>query len=59
MHFGKACTPNAAVGCLGLGMLYRDGTGVPRDAARAATLFKQACDGGTAAACKILTEAKP
>jgi len=40
-------------------VLHRDGVGVPKDAARAAALFKQACDGGVPAACKMLAGAKP
>mgnify|MGYP000400547491 CR=1 FL=1 len=37
--------------CRSLGLLYRDGAGLPRDYARAATLFRKACDGGFGAGC--------
>ncbi len=39
-------------GCFNLGVLYDDGSGVPKDAAKAGALYQQACKGGLAEACK-------
>ena len=36
---------------MNLGTLYQDGTGVPKDPARAAALFQQACAAGLREAC--------
>jgi hypothetical protein len=52
-YFEKACSKETGLGCLGLGMLYRDGKGVARDASRAKALFKQACSANVVAACKL------
>jgi uncharacterized protein len=52
-YFGKACTDQVKLGCLGLGTIYRDGRDTPRDPARAAELFQNACDGGVKAACAM------
>lgn len=52
--FQRACDSRSQLGCLGLGTLYKDGKGVPRDAAKSKDLFKRACDGKVAAACKLL-----
>lgn len=43
-----------ALGCLNLGLRHHFGTGVPKDLARAAALFQQACDGGVAMGCTNL-----
>ena len=40
--------------CVELGESYRQGDGVPRDAARAAEFYRQACLGGDAAGCNQL-----
>ena len=40
--------------CFELGESYREGIGVPRDTARAAEYYKQACEGGYAAGCGAL-----
>jgi TPR repeat protein len=37
--------------CFELGTLYESASGVPRDLARAAALFKQGCDAGQKQAC--------
>jgi len=37
-----------------MGMLYRNGKGVAKDPDKAKDLFKKACDGKVAAACKLL-----
>ena len=42
------------VGCLNLASAYQDGHGVPVDVARAAALFRQACNGGQSVACSWL-----
>jgi uncharacterized protein len=52
--FQRACDGKSQLGCLGLGTLYKDGRGVPKDAAKSKDLFKKACDGKVAAACKLL-----
>jgi TPR repeat protein len=38
-------------GCTNLGNMYRTGEGVPQDSTHAASLYKQACDGGFRPAC--------
>ena len=48
------CGRGSADSCFYLASFYDHGTGVPRDDARAATLYKQACDGQSAAACRGL-----
>jgi TPR repeat protein len=53
-YFQMACNAKTQLGCLGLGTLYRDGKGVAKDPAKAKDLFKKACDGKVAAACKLL-----
>ena len=53
-YFQMACNAKSQLGCLGLGMIHRDGKGVPKDPAKAKELFKKACDGKVAAACKLL-----
>jgi TPR repeat protein len=52
--FKKACDGGDLAACANLGVCYRDGTGMPKDLARASALFKQACDGGDLAACTHL-----
>ena len=44
--------------CSLLGSLYDEGWGVPKDAKRAADLFKQACDGGSILGCEDLERAR-
>jgi TPR repeat protein len=44
--FEAACAGGNARGCTNLGILYRNGTGVEADAAQAAALYRQGCDGG-------------
>lgn len=53
--YEMSCNARSQLGCLGLGMLYKDGKGgVTKDPAKAKELFKKACDGKVAAACKQL-----
>ena len=49
--YQQACKGGDMVGCANLGILHADGTGVPKDATKAAALFQQACAGGLAQAC--------
>ncbi|MET0287262.1 MAG: tetratricopeptide repeat protein [Polyangiales bacterium] len=51
-----ACDEGHAAACRGLGGLTERGLGVERDAARAHTLYEQACAGGDAPACTLLAE---
>jgi hypothetical protein len=44
--FEAACAGGNARGCTNLGILYRNGTGVEANAAQAAALYRQGCDGG-------------
>jgi TPR repeat protein len=37
--------------CINLGFCYEQGTGVGQDAAKAAALYRKACDGGQRQAC--------
>jgi hypothetical protein len=53
-YFEMSCNAKSQLGCLGLGMLYKDGKGVAKDPGKAKELFKKACDGKVAAACKLL-----
>lgn len=50
----KSCDDGDADDCRRLGTVFADGTGVSRDAARAALLFAKACSGGKADACTLL-----
>lgn len=50
--YDRACEGGDFEGCYELGMLYQDAEGVPFDPDRAATLFRRACKGGFANACK-------
>jgi TPR repeat protein len=47
----RSCTLHHATGCLDLAVLYLDGEGVPKDVARATSLFVEACNGGEPAGC--------
>jgi TPR repeat protein len=58
-YFGKACTDKVTIGCLGLGTIYRDGRGTPKNRERAVELYQKACDGGVKAACSQAKAAKP
>ncbi len=53
-YFQSACNARSQLGCLGLGLAYRDGRGVAKDAAKSKELLRKACDGKVAAACKLL-----
>lgn len=53
-YFGMACNATSQLGCLGLGMLYKDGRGVAKDPAKSKQLLDKACQGKVAAACKLL-----
>jgi uncharacterized protein len=52
--FTSACERGEAIGCSGLGVLYRNGFGVTKDDTRAVGLFRKACDGGRMPACSNL-----
>lgn len=52
----KPATLGKLKGCFNLGLLHKDGDGVARDAAVAAALYKQACDGGMSDACEALKQ---
>lgn len=47
------------VGCIDLGKMYEDGTGVPMDAQQAAKLYRQACDGNFERGCRSLRHLQP
>ena len=42
-EFAKGCAAGDMTSCVNLGVSYKDGLGVPKDPARALTLFEQAC----------------
>ncbi|MEN9800775.1 MAG: hypothetical protein RL653_4472 [Pseudomonadota bacterium] len=48
------CEKGLAAACVELGKLHEDGTGVPRDEARAVALYGQACNAGSARGCDRL-----
>ena len=52
--YQKACDGGEAVGCLGLGVLYKDGQGVKQNYQKAAQLSQKACNSGVAEGCAIL-----
>lgn len=49
-----SCDSGQAKACNRLGLQYEHGDGVPRDYARAASLYSRACDAGVAGACNNL-----
>jgi len=50
----RACASGNWEACEGLGRIYREGLGVPKDPARAADLLGKACDAGHGSACDTL-----
>ena len=53
--FRKGCEGrDAKVGCFNLAYAYEVGSGVPKDPAKAAELYKRACDAGSQIACKFV-----
>lgn len=50
--FRSACGKRAE-NCATIGVMFRDGRGVPRDPGKGAEYLKKACDGGSAAACRL------
>ncbi len=52
--FTRACDQGWMAGCEGMGGIYLQGQGAPRDAPRAAAAFEKACDGGLATSCSNL-----
>jgi hypothetical protein len=50
----QACTGGSLAGCVALGAMYEQGTGVRRDLARAVSLYRQACEGGNPRGCQSL-----
>lgn len=57
-RYARECDDGVAASCYALGLVFELGEetrqGVPRDDARARSLFERACDGGEAAACEEL-----
>jgi TPR repeat protein len=53
-RFDRQCAGGDLEACRNLGVMYVEGTGVSRDAPRAAKLFAQACNGGNLPACNHL-----
>src|ERR1019366_6114433 len=52
--YQRSCDLGAATGCVDLGVLYRDGRGVPaKNPARAVQIFQRACDLSAAACASI------
>lgn len=49
--FETGCTGGYAAACNGLGVMYAQGLGVPRDEARAVTLQTQSCQEGNVTGC--------
>ncbi|MGC4114106.1 MAG: tetratricopeptide repeat protein [Myxococcales bacterium] len=47
----KACDLKSAPGCVQVGIKYRDGVGVAKDAKQAMAFAKKGCDGGETAGC--------
>ncbi len=56
-YFKRACDAGYAPSCNGLGVLYAQGRGVPKDAVEAARLYRQACVDGATTACEHLSQA--
>jgi Sel1 repeat len=54
VKFEEACLNGEADGCSAKGVLFDQGWGVEKDAARAHILFVKACDAGSAKGCKNL-----
>ena len=55
----RACDGGDPPGCALLAALHEAGQGVPRDPARAAELYKKACDAGLASSCERLGAMRP
>jgi uncharacterized protein len=53
---GSGCGKRAALSNYNLGLKCEKGDGMPKDEARAAALFKLACDGGEMRGCSALGE---
>lgn len=54
----KQCTAGDAKSCATLAVMYRDGTGVTTDRAKAASLAQQACEKDGVAGCRLAGAAK-
>jgi serine/threonine-protein kinase len=54
--FSQSCTGGDAASCVGLGSLYRTGSGVAANHAKARQLFQQACNKGNPVGCAQLKE---
>ena len=52
--YQQACEGGEMRGCYNLGVMYRTGTGVTQDLARAVSLYQEACDGGELEGCTNL-----
>jgi TPR repeat protein len=53
-YLGKACEGKIWQACKGLGDLYRDGKGVPKDEPKSFALFKSGCDNDDTLSCRAL-----
>jgi TPR repeat protein len=51
LYYERACRLRDMDGCVSLGLCYRDGVGVEKNAAKATELFAKACTQGDGAAC--------
>ncbi|HEY5934311.1 MAG TPA: hypothetical protein VIU61_06750, partial [Kofleriaceae bacterium] len=51
-YYDRGCKGGESSGCVNLALLYRDGTGVPRDEDRARQLIKRACELGANEVCQ-------
>ncbi|HUB09758.1 MAG TPA: tetratricopeptide repeat protein [Myxococcales bacterium] len=52
----KRCDGGQLGSCVGLGLVYLEGSLVPADRARASSLFQKACEGGDAVGCRELAK---
>ena len=52
-YFKRACGEKSVAGCVGLGLIARDGRGRAADKAEAKQLFEKACRGGVKVGCKL------
>lgn len=50
--FTKGCDGGAKMSCGMLGVMYRDGKGMPRDLVKAKVLLRKSCKLGNKSACK-------
>ena len=58
-QYDKACSKDDATGCRNEGICYEMGRGVPKDLAKAKTLYAKGCANGNDECCKWQKELKP